>query len=218
MVIKEGEPWLFWPDMISFGINRGEIYKTFEGETDFTISMRVKIISKEPHKRTLFAKLPNYMGIDVEGDKNQLLFIGNYIKDDVVTPEYEMINGYLNWDYNFLTINYSKELNSIKILINDVYVFEHNLGNKQLTTGYEPHIVFGAGNFPRNGFNLNYCSYDMDYLIIAKKSLSYTIITDLYNKNIEIPECVVGLYDFNKRTDFKINDLTGNCNFLHKII
>jgi hypothetical protein len=61
MVIKEGEPWLLWPDMISFGINRGEIYKTFEGETDFTISMRVKIISKEPHKRTLFAKLPNYM-------------------------------------------------------------------------------------------------------------------------------------------------------------
>ena len=218
MVIKEGEPWLLWPDMISFGINRGEIYKTFEGETDFTISMRVKIISKEPHKRTLFAKLPNYMGIDVEGDKNQLLFIGNYIKDNVVKPEYEVIDGYLNWDYNFLTINYSKELNLIKILINDVNVFEHNLGNKQLTTGHEPHIVFGAGNFPRNGFNLNYCSYDMDYLIIAKKSLSYTIITDLYNKNIEIPEEVIGLYDFNKKTDFKINDLTGNCNFLHKII
>jgi hypothetical protein len=218
MVIKEGEPWLLWPDMISFGINRGDIYKTFEGETDFTISMRVKIISKEPHKRTLFAKLPNYMGIDVEGDKNRLLFIGNYIKDNVVTPEYEMIDGYLNWDYNFITINYSKEFNSIKILINDINVFEHNLGNKQLTTGHEPHIVFGAGNFPRNGFNLNYCSYDMDYLIIAKKSLSYTIITDLYNKNIEIPEEVIGLYDFNKKTDFKINDLTGNCNFLHKII
>jgi len=218
MVIKEGEPWLLWPDMISFGINRGEIYKTFEGETDFTISMRVKVNSKEPYKRTLFAKLPNYMGIDVEGDKNQLLFIGNYIKDNVVTPEYEMIDGYLYWDYNFLTINYSKELNLIKILINDINVFEHNLGDKQLSVGYEPHIVFGAGNFPRNGFNLNYCSYDMDYLIIAKKSLSYTIITDLYNKNIEIPEGVVGLYDFNKKTDFKINDLTGNCNFLHKII
>ena len=46
MVIKEGEPWLLWPSMVSYGINTGEIGKTFEGDTDFTLSMNIKILTK----------------------------------------------------------------------------------------------------------------------------------------------------------------------------
>lgn len=218
MVINESEPWLLWPDMISFGINKGEIYKTFEGYTDFTLSMRIKLLSKEPTKRTLFAKLPNYMGIDVEGPNNQLLFICNYDKNGEVKPEYEMVDGYLSFDYNFLTIRYTKSINMIEILINDSVVFQKNLSQDKLSVGHEPHIIFGSGNFPKNGFNLNYCSYEIDYLLIAKKSLSLTIVKGLYNHEIEIPEGVVGLYDFNKKTNYKIHDLTGNCNFLHKIL
>ena len=218
MVINESEPWLLWPDMISFGINRGEIYKTFEGETDFTLSMRIKVLSKEPNKRTLFAKLPNYMGIDVEGPNNQLLFICNYEKDGEVKPEYEMVNGYLSFDYNFLTIRYTKLVNMIEILINDNVVYIKILEDSKLSVGYEPHIIFGSGNFPKNGFNLNYCSYDMDFLLIAKKSLSLTIIKDVYNQQTNLDESIVGLYDFNKKTDYKIHDITGNCNFIHKIL
>jgi hypothetical protein len=218
MVINKGEPWLLWPDKISYGINRGEIYKTLEGETDFTISMRVKILSKKPYKRTLFAKLPNYMGIDIEGDNNQLLFIYNKDENGDVGSEYEMIDGYLSSDYNFVTVSYTKELNVIKIIINNQIVFTKSLGSQKLTIGYEPHIIFGAGNFPKNDFNLNYCSYDLDFLLIAKKCVPFNIIEDVYNGQIEIPEGVVGLYDFNKKTEHKIYDLTGNCNFIHKII
>ena len=28
MIIKEGEPWLLWPSMVSYGINTGDIGKT----------------------------------------------------------------------------------------------------------------------------------------------------------------------------------------------
>lgn len=30
MVIEKGEPWLLWPDKVSYGINTGNIGETFE--------------------------------------------------------------------------------------------------------------------------------------------------------------------------------------------
>jgi len=29
--IKESEPWLLWPNTVSYGMNKNEIGKTFEG-------------------------------------------------------------------------------------------------------------------------------------------------------------------------------------------
>ena len=43
MIIKEEEPWLLWPNEVSYGLNKGDIMDTFEGE-DFTISMHLKIL------------------------------------------------------------------------------------------------------------------------------------------------------------------------------
>ena len=74
MIIKHGEPWLLWPNTVSYGINKGDINRTLEGDTDFTMSMRIKVLSKTPSKRTIFSKLPNYMGLDVENDNNNLLY------------------------------------------------------------------------------------------------------------------------------------------------
>ena len=81
MVIKEGEPWLLWPSMVSYGLNKGSIGNTFEGEHSFCLEMTFRVLSKEPSKRTLFAKLPSYMGIDIEGENNRLLLILNLRKD-----------------------------------------------------------------------------------------------------------------------------------------
>jgi hypothetical protein len=55
-------------------------------------------------------------------------------------------------------------------------------------------------------------------LIIAKKCVSLSDIKGLYNGEIQSVDGVVGLYDFTKKTDYKIYDLTGNCNFIHKIL
>ena len=94
MVIKNGEPWLLWPNMVSYGINTGEIGKTFEGDTDFTLSMNIKILTKSSEKRTVFAKLPNYMGLDIEKENNNLMLILNLDK-----------NGKTEWKYLFVTLS-----------------------------------------------------------------------------------------------------------------
>jgi hypothetical protein len=219
MTIEHGEPWLLWPDTVSYGINKGDIGSVFEGGNDFTINMRVKILSKEPSKRTLFAKLPNYMGLDVEKENNNLLFICNFEKDGKVEAEYLFINNELGWDWNFITIRYNKQLNYIEVLINDMVVLEKMMvGGQKLSVGHEPHILFGSGNFPHNGFNLNYCEYDIDHLLISKKYLSFSNIKSIYETKDVGDHEVVGLYDFKEKTNYKVYDFTGNCNFIHKIL
>jgi len=219
MIIKYGEPWLLWPDTVSYGINRGDIGEVFEGKNDFTLSMRVKILTKGPGKRTLFAKLPNYMGLDVEKDNNNLLFICNFEKDGEVKAEYLFINNELGWDWNFITIRYNKNFNYLDILINDIVVLEKKLEQGQtISMGDNPHMIYGSGNFPHNGFNLNYCEYEIDHLLISKNYLSYKVIESVYrDKSIENLN-VIGLYDFEEKTNYKVYDFTGNCNFIHKII
>ncbi len=218
MVLNEGEPWLLWPDKVSYGINKGDIMDTFEGE-DFTISMHLKILTKSDQKRTLFAKLPNYMGIDIEKENNHLLLILNLTQNGEEKWEYLFSDLTLGYDVNFLTLHYSKENKKIELYINDSLAIDYTLKeDEEFTKGNEPHVIFGAGNFPHNGYNLNYCSYELDYLIIAKKCVSLSEIKGLYNGEIQNVDGVVGLYDFAKKTDYKIYDLTGNCNFIHKII
>lgn len=218
MIIKEEEPWLLWPNEVSYGLNKGDIMDTFEGE-DFTISMHLKILTKTPNKRTIFAKLPNYMGIDIEKENNNLLLILNLTKNGEEKWEFLFSDLTLGYDVNFLTLYYKKETKKVELYINDSLAVEYTLKeDEEFTKGNEPHVIFGAGNFPHNGFNLNYCSYDLDYLIIAKKCVSLSDIKGLYNGEIQSVDGVVGLYDFTKKTDYKIYDLTGNCNFIHKIL
>lgn len=217
MIINNSEPWLLWPDKVSYGLNKGEIGKTFEGYTDFTLAMNIKILTKSETKRTMFAKLPNYCGVDLESN-NKLLLILKLLKNNEETYRYIISDESLNDDYNMIIFRYLKHKNIVDVSINDNVVIQYNLeNNEQLTIGNEPHIIFGSGNFPHNGFNLNYCSYDINFLLISKSYKLYDEIL-IINNNIMIDESIIGLYDFNKYTDFKVYDLSENCNFLHKII
>ena len=55
MVVNYGEPWLLWPDKVSYGINKGQISDTFEGGHDFTLSINLKLLTIKDEKRTIFA-------------------------------------------------------------------------------------------------------------------------------------------------------------------
>lgn len=218
MVIKNGEPWLLWPNMVSYGINTGDIGKTFEGDTDFTLSMYIKILTKSAEKRTIFAKLPNYMGLDIEKENNNLMLILNLNKNGAPEWKYLFSETEIGYDFNLITFRFNKTNKILEILVNDIIAIEYKLENdEELSIGYEPHIIFGSGNFPSNGFNLNYCEYDIDFLMISKSIKS---IFEIYNikDNLILDDTIVGLYDFKKHTNYKIYDLSENCNFLHKII
>jgi len=218
MVIKNGEPWLLWPSMVSYDINTGEIGKTFEGDTDFTLSMYVKVLTNSSDKRTIFAKLPNYMGLDIEKENNNLMLILNLNKNGETEWKYLFSETQIGYEFNLITFRFNKTNKILEILVNDLTAIEYKLeDDESLSIGYEPHVIFGAGNFPSNGFNLNYCEYDIDFLMISK---SYKSVFEIYNikDNLILDDTIVGLYDFKKHTDYKIYDLSENCNFLHKII
>lgn len=217
MVIKETEPWLLWPDTTSFEINTGKISEVFEGVSDFTLAMRLKILSNEPNKRTIFAKLPNYCGIDVESNNTPLLIL-KLFKENEELSRYISCNYEIDTEFNWLVYRYSISKRIVEVLVNDIIVIEYKLeDDEELTSGVEPHIIFGAGNFPKNGFNLNYCSYDFDFLMISKSYKQFKEIIKIKNERL-LDESIVGLYDFERHTDYKVYDLSENCNFIHKII
>jgi hypothetical protein len=217
MIIKEGEPWLLWPDKVSYGINKGNISETFEGFTDFTLAINLELLTFKDEKRTIFAKLPNYCGLDIEFNNKPLLILkilknGNE-EYKYITSSKEIYNG-----YNMFIYRYNKNSRKVEVLVNSETIIEYTLEqDEELTAGHEPHIIFGAGNFPHNDFNMNLCSYNTDFLLISKSCLMYDQIVDIKNGGDLLPE-IVGLYDFKKHTKYKVHDLTNNCNFLHKII
>lgn len=217
MVIKESEPWILWPDTTSFEINTGKMSEVFEGYSDFTLSMEIKMISEVPSKRTLFAKLPNYCGIDIELNNTPLLIL-KLIKSGEELSRYISCNFEINSEFNWVTYRYSKSKRFVEVLINDIVVINYKLeSDEELTIGVEPHIIFGAGNFPKNGFNLNYCSYDIHYLLISKSYKQFSEIIKIKNEK-SLDKTIVGLYDFKKHTEYKVYDLSENCNFINKII
>jgi hypothetical protein len=217
MVIERNKPWILWPDNVSYGINKGNIGQTFEGENNFSLVMKLKLLSKDTVKRTIFAKVPNYCGIDIEPNNKPLLILR-------INREGEEISEYLtsqisiNEDFNYIIFRYNRDEKLIEVLLNELVIISYTLKeNETLTKESNPHIIFGAGNFPINNFNMNLCSYDLDFLMISKSYLTFEEIIDI-KENKTIKSEIIGLYDFEKLTDFKVFDLTNNCNFLHKII
>ena len=63
----------------------------------------------------------------------------------------------------------------------------------------DPHIIFGAGNFPKNGYNLNYTDIELyEFKVTQEDKLlcHHTFEEYIYDKSV---------------------DLTGDCNFINKI-
>lgn len=217
MVIERNEPWILWPDNVSYGINKGNIGQTFEGENSFSLVMKLKLLSNDTVKRTIFAKVPNYCGIDIEPNNKPLLILRINREGEEIS-EYLTSQTPINEDFNYLIFRYNRDEKLIEVLLNELVIISYILKeNETLTKESNPHIIFGAGNFPINNFNMNLCSYDLDFLMISKSYLTFEEIIDI-KENKTIKNEIIGLYDFEKHTDFKVFDLTNNCNFLHKII
>lgn len=77
-------------------------------------------------------------------------------------------------------------------------MFNEFLKNK-LASDDISHIIFGAGNFPKNDFNLNY----------------FPVI--LHNVEIVKEKELISKHDFEIFIHDKSLDLTNNCNFIYKI-
>ena len=190
--IDKDSIWVMWPDFLVDNFIDYPSNKIFGHDGNFNFTIEFEILKEVVEKMTLFAKLPSYFGIDIE--ENGLLLILN--EDSTETK-------YLNKDYDWgvgkrYKLIVGKFENTIKIILNDELILTHIL-NRNLVLDVSPHIIFGSGNFPKNGFNLNYFYGNIHYLSIEKDGE------------------ILSEHTFDKFIHNKSYDLTGNCNFIHKI-
>ncbi len=147
--IKEGEPWIMWPNILGQKFIKDPANRIFDYEGDFSFRLTFELNSTITKKSTLFAKLPSYFGVDLEEYGILLIITDNKSKTEYLTCNFQ-------WEpekkYDLL-ITKSQEV--ITLYINgealNLYFIEDKLASDE-----NSHIIFGAGNFPKNDFNLNY--------------------------------------------------------------
>jgi hypothetical protein len=190
--INKDNIWVMWPDFLVDNFIEYPSNKIFDYEGDFNFSLEFKLSNIVNEKMTLFAKLPTYFGIDIESHGLLMVYSEEGNDTKYLTKNYQWVP---NKKYSLEII---KSGFNIKLSINDELLFDIDLSTK-LVSDERPHIIFGSGNFPKNGFNLNYFDGVLCYLSIKKD-------------NVLISE-----HTFDKFIHNKSYDLTNNCNFLHKI-
>lgn len=190
--IKEGEPWVMWPNNLVDNFLELPSNRIFDYNCDFEFNIVFELTDEILSKSTLFAKLPSYLGIDLESQG--ILFI---LSEEGLDTRY--ITHQHSWNvgkkYDLLIKRVNKtltiDLDSTTIINIDLITSIPDDSNS--------HIVFGAGNFPQNGFNLNYLSVILHYLSIKKEGV------------------LISEHLFEKFINNKSFDQTNNCNFIYKI-
>jgi hypothetical protein len=190
--IEKGKPWVMWPNLLVANFIDEPANKVFDHDGDYEFFLSFRLPKEIKVKSTLFSKLPSYFGVDLY--KDGITFI---ITDETNKTTYTPIPH--KWDVDVkYDLKIVKSGDIIDFFLNDVSYFTHTLVNP-LAKDDLSHIIFAAGNFPKNGFNLNFLDLEIEYLSIKKDDIiiaEHLFETFIYNKSY---------------------DNTGNCNFIHSI-
>lgn len=191
--IRKGNPWIFWPSSICDTFPLNPANKNLNGKYSFNLEMDITLLDETQTKRTIFSILPMYSGYDVDNGCDIFLYHDNEQTHTKVLPNLIKVGKKTNIKLEYI---YSQ---SLVLYIDTIKVVDVNFIGKELGYDESPHIIIGAGNFPKNGFNLNYTDFD------------------LHQFKLEIDGQLVSHHLFEKFIHDKSYDLTENCNFIHKI-
>lgn len=190
--IKEGEPWVMWPNNLVDNFIDFPANKIFDYDGNFDFKMVFEFETPIRKKCALFSKLPNYVGVDLVEHGFTFIFTDETNNSEYIYTDYK-------WEINTkYHLHVKKRKNVISLYINGSLIFNEFI-TKKLASDDVSHIIFGAGNFPKNDFNLNYFSVILHSVEITKEK-------DLISK-----------HDFEKFINNKSFDVTNNCNFIYKI-
>jgi len=190
--IKEGEPWIMWPNILGQKFIKDPANHIFDYEGDFSFKLVFELEKEITRKSTLFAKLPSYLGIDLE-EYGMLLIV----TDGKGKTEYLSCN--FEWEPNRKYELLVTKGNGVITVYIDGNALTLYFINDKLAADTNSHIIFGAGNFPKNEFNLNYLEVILHELEIIRD------------------EETISKHVFEEFIHGKSYDLTDNCNFLHQI-
>ena len=191
--IKKGHPWIFWPSSIcdTLPINPGN--KLLSGDKYFKLTLEYILRDSSDDQKTLFTIVPRFTGLDLYKNKSVLTVTcednAEYIDLDYIAIENERTK---------LVIEHSPEV-FFNLFINDSLIHNLDLKGRSFGIADSPHLILGAGNFPKNDFNLNYLN------------------VDFLEFKLEDETQVVSHHRFEEFIFDKSVDSTDNCNFIHKL-
>ena len=193
--IHKGNPWLFWPDNICNTFPENPANKILTGDNEFELFVDLKINKVTNEIGTLFTLLPHYTAVDIY--EGRLLFTMMDINRkseywDLLTDIYDGVRLEIKWIH--------LPNNRFDIFINNNISHTVDLTSIGFAVENNPHIIFGAGGFPKSNHNLNYTDIELyEFKIVDGNS---NILSHHKFKNF--------IYD-------KSVDITGNCNFINRL-
>lgn len=191
--ISKGNPWIFWPSSICDTFPENPANKILSGDKSFEFSFDFILKDNSADQKTIFTLVPRYTGLDLF--PNQTVITITY-EDG---PEYYRLPLIIDPDTNVNVKFDHKPKQYFKVFINNEEVVNESLVEKTFGIAESPHIIIGAGNFPKNNFNLNYV--DVDFL-------RFSVFQD---------GNILADHFFEEQIFDKFVDITGNLNFIHKL-
>ena len=192
--IKKGEPWVFWPSHICDTFPENPANKILTGAHSFNLYLDFTLKNTADIIGTIFTLLPHYTALDIY--KGTMLFT---LMNKEKETKYENLDVEVKDDANYkFKLEHIKD-QVIRIFINNRKVYEKELQSEGFAIETDPHIIFAAGNFPKNNFNLNYLNLDLHEFYIEQDSK------------------IIAHHKFEEYIFDKSVDITGNCNFINKI-
>jgi hypothetical protein len=158
--LNKGEPWVFWPSSIcdTFPENPGN--RILRGDCYFEFDIRFTLREEPIERKTIFALLPKYTGLDIHSEGMVFAYTTEEETAYINLPSLIKVG-----EEVLLTVEHQPN-KYLRIFINKELIEEINLDNKVFGIDNSPHIIFGAGNFPKNDFNLNYVDLDLHEFIL----------------------------------------------------
>jgi hypothetical protein len=193
--IQKGNPWLLWPNNVCDTLPENPANKILNGNHKFELYIDLRINKVDGEIGTIFTLLPHYTAMDIY--EGRLLFTMMDINKkstywDLPVPIYDGIRMRIHWIH---TPN-----NKFNILINNDIIHTVDLSSVGFDVEPNPHIIFGAGNFPKNEFHLNYTDIEL---------YEFKIINDKSN--------IICHHKFEEFIYDKSVDITDNCNFINEL-
>ena len=188
--INKGEPWAFWPNSVCENFSELSGDKFISGEYDFEIKFKFSVEEDVDQRLTVVSMLPNYVSYDL---------YNTWVNGIVVNTEDgttgKQLEGLVKQGQIHELVWKNTKGKYFEVLLDSEVV--HIAENFPVSS--ETQIIFGAGNVPAHKGNHNYCKLN------------------LYEFSFAVEGKEISRHDFKYFIENKAVDLTGNCNFIHKL-
>ena len=203
MIIKYKEPWCLNPDIISYGMNSGNIL-SFDESKEYSFYIKFKLIGgKQDPISNIVWKGNDELGIQVSDGELQFTFRHF---DDQNDKSIGILKFFVPMDNG----------TDFEILITGKDDDNFIIVNNQIAHTFKAKLIFlNTSTYNFGGGHSDNIEYDLIDLILAKKITHMEDIQELKMGNgIDIN--ILGYYDFNNKTEQKVWDKSPNFNLLNR--